>query len=102
MKTNPGIKALAIIVSIALLIPISKNWFSFLARSFFYDTVDASETPLEFKILTDSTAAVSKCHPEIENISIPEKVHIEENEYTITSIKDQLQKKPDKRCIIRG
>ena len=92
MKTNLGIKVFAIIVSIILLIPISINWFSFLARSFSNDVVAdnvvvASETPLIFfQILTDSTVAVSKCHPEIENISIPEKVLINGNDYTITCI----------------
>ena len=56
MKTNPGIKALAIIASIALLIPISINWYSFLARSF-SDDADKNETldtSLEYTVLTDS------------------------------------------------
>ena len=35
---------------------------------------DTPVNPLEYKILTDSTAAVSKCRPEIENISIGEKI----------------------------
>ena len=87
MKTNPGIKALAVIVSIILMIPTSINWFSFLKRSFSNDVVDASETPLEFKILTDSTAAVSNCLLlETDTISIPEKTHIKGNEYTVTKI----------------
>ncbi|MDO4525250.1 MAG: hypothetical protein Q4B61_07945, partial [Bacteroidales bacterium] len=60
MKTNLGIKAFAIIVSIILLIPISINWFSFLKRSFSDDN-DTSVNPLKYNILTDSTAAVSKC-----------------------------------------
>ena len=60
MKTNPGIKALVLIASLLLLIPISKSWYSFLARSFSDDN-DTSVNPLEYKILTDSTAAVSKC-----------------------------------------
>ena len=41
MKINPGIKAYAIIVLIALLIPISINWFTFLARTI----SDDNETP---------------------------------------------------------
>ena len=86
MKTNPGIKAIAIIASIALLIPISINWYSFLARTISDDN-DTPVNPLEYKILTDSTAAVSKCRlPEIENISIPEKIHIEGKDYTVTKI----------------
>ena len=86
MKTSPGIKAIAIIASIALLIPISINWFTFLARTFSDDN-DTSVNPLEYKILTDSTAAVSKCRlPEIENICIPEKVLINGNDYTVTHI----------------
>ena len=86
MKTSPGIKAIALIVSLLLLIPISKNWYSFLARTFSDDN-DTSVNPLEYKILTDSTAAVSKCRlPEIENICIPEKVLINGNDYTVTHI----------------
>ena len=86
MKTSPGIKAIALIVSLLLLIPISKNWYSFLARTFSDDN-DTSVNPLEYKILTDSTAAVSKCClPEIENICIPEKIHIEGKDYTVTKI----------------
>ena len=85
MKINPKIKAYAIIALIALLIPISINWFTFLAH-FFSDGNDTPVNPLEYKILTDSTAAVSKCRPEIENISIPEKLHIEGKDYTVTKI----------------
>lgn len=86
MKINPKIKAYAIITLIALLIPISINWFTFLAH-FFSDGNDTSVNPLEYKILTDSTAAVSKCRlPEIENICIPEKVLINGNDYTVTHI----------------
>ena len=86
MKTSSGIKAIAIIASIALLIPISINWFTFLARTFSDDN-DTPVNPLEYKILTDSTAAVSKCRlPEIENICIPEKVLINGNDYTVTHI----------------
>ena len=85
MKINPKIKAYAIIALIALLIPISINWFTFLAH-LFSDGNDTPVNPLEYKILTDSTAAVSKCRPEIENISIPEKIHIKGNEYTVTKI----------------
>ena len=39
MKTNPKIKAYAIIALIALLIPISINWFTFLARTISDDNV---------------------------------------------------------------
>ena len=86
MKINPGIKAYAIIVLIALLIPISINWFTFLAH-FLSDDNDTPVSPLEYKILTDSTAAVRKCRfSEIENICIPEKVLINGNEYTVTHI----------------
>lgn len=86
MKTNLGIKAFAIIVSIILLIPISINWFSFLKRSFSDDN-DTSVNPLKYNILTDSTAAVSKClYLGIDTISIPEKVLINGNDYTITCI----------------
>lgn len=86
MKTSPGIKTLVLIVSLLLLIPICKNWYSFLARSF-SDDADTSVNPLEYKILTGSTAAVSKCRlPEIENICIPEKVLINGNDYTVTHI----------------
>ena len=86
MKTSPGIKTLVLIVSLLLLIPICKNWYSFLARSFSDDN-DTSVNPLEYKILTDSTAAVSKCRlPELENICIPEKVLINGNDYTVTHI----------------
>ncbi|MEE1082887.1 MAG: leucine-rich repeat domain-containing protein [Paludibacteraceae bacterium] len=86
MKTSSGIKAIAIIASIALLIPISINWFTFLARTISDDN-DTPVNPLEYKILTDSTAAVSKCRlPEIENICIPEKVLINGNDYTVTHI----------------
>lgn len=85
MKINPKIKAYAIIALIALLIPISINWFTFLSH-FFSDGNDTPVNPLEYKILTDSTAAVSKCRPEIENISIPEKIHIEGKDYTVTKI----------------
>lgn len=77
MKINPKIKAYAIIALIALLMPISINWFTFLAH-FFSDGNDTPVNPLEYKILTDSTAAVSKCRPEIENISIPEKYILKE------------------------
>ena len=76
MKINPKIKAYAIIALIALLIPISINWFTFLAH-FFSDGNDTPINPLEYKILTDSTAAVNKCRlTEIKNISIPEKTCI--------------------------
>ena len=85
MKINPKIKAYAIIALIALLIPISINWFTFLAH-FFSDGNDTPVNPLEYKILTDSTAAVSKCRPEIENISTSEKIHIEGKDYTVTKI----------------
>ncbi len=86
MKINPKIKAYAIIASIALLIPISINWFTFLAH-FFSDVNDTPVNPLEYKILTDSTAAVNKCRlTEIKNISIPEKTCIGGNEYTVTKI----------------
>ena len=98
MKTNPGIKAFAIIASIALLIPISKNWFTFLTRTFTDD--DKKETPdtsLEytvltdsnttFNILSDSTVAVGHCSlSQTKNISIPEKVCTRGKEYTVTSI----------------
>ena len=86
MKTNPKIKAYALIASLVFMIPISINWFTFLARTFSDDN-DTSVNPLEYKILTDSTAAVSKCRlPEIENICIPEKVLINGNDYTVTHI----------------
>lgn len=86
MKINPKIKAYAIIALIALLIPISINWFTFLAH-FFSDGNDTPVNPLEYKILTDSTAAVNKCRlTEIKNISIPEKTCIGGNEYTVTKI----------------
>lgn len=85
MKTNPKIKAYALIASLVFMIPISINWFTFLARTFSDDN-DTPVNPLEYKILTDSTAAVSKCRPEIENISIPEKIHIEGKDYTVTKI----------------
>ena len=81
MKTNPGIKALVLIASLLLLIPISKSWYSFLARTIFYDEL------LKYKILTKSTAAVSECRfSEIENYSIPKKVHINGIDYTVTCI----------------
>ena len=86
MKINPKIKAYAIIALIALLIPISINWFTFLAH-FFSDGNDTPINPLEYKILTDSTAAVSNCLLlETDTISIPEKAHIKGNEYTVTKI----------------
>ena len=86
MKINPKIKAYAIIALIALLIPISINWFTFLAH-FFSDGNDTPVNPLEYKILTDSTAAVSNCLLlETDTISIPEKAHIKGNEYTVTKI----------------
>ena len=86
MKINPKIKAYAIIALIALLIPISINWFTFLAH-FFSDGNDTPINPLEYKILTDSTAAVSNCLLlETDTISIPEKTHIKGNEYTVTKI----------------
>lgn len=85
MKINPKIKSYAVIVSIILMIPTSINWFSFLKRNF-YDDSNAPVNPLEFIVLTDSTAAVSKCRPEIENISIPEKIHIEGKDYAVTKI----------------
>lgn len=86
MKINPKIKAYAIIALIALLIPISINWFTFLAH-FFSDGNDTPINPLEYKILTDSTAAVSNCLLlETDTISIPEKKHIKGNEYTVTKI----------------
>lgn len=86
MKINPKIKAYAIIALIALLIPISINWFTFLAH-FFSDGNDTPVNPLEYKILTDSTAAVSNCLLlETDTISIPEKTHIKGNEYTVTKI----------------
>ena len=86
MKTYSGIKAMALVASIILMIPISINWYSFLARSFSDDN-DTSVNPLEYKILTDSTAAVSKClYLGIDTISIPEIISIEGKEYTVTSI----------------
>ena len=86
MKINPKINAYAIIALIALLIPISINWFTFLAH-FFSDGNDTPVNPLEYKILTDSTAAVSNCLLlETDTISIPEKAHIKGNEYTVTKI----------------
>ena len=89
MKTNPGIKALVLIASLLLLIPISKSWYSFLARTI-SDDADENETPdnpLEytvltdstttFEILSDSTVAIGKCNlSQPKNISIPEKVCI--------------------------
>ncbi|MEE1175639.1 MAG: leucine-rich repeat domain-containing protein, partial [Paludibacteraceae bacterium] len=99
MKTNLGIKAFAIIVSIILLIPISINWYSFLARSF-SDDADKNETldtSLEYTVLTDSnttfmllfdsTVVIGKCRlSQTKNISIPEKVCIRGKEYTVTVI----------------
>lgn len=86
MKTSPKTKAYALIASLVFMIPISINWFTFLARSFSDDN-DTPVNPLEYKILTNSTAAVSKCRlPEIENICIPEKVLINGNDYTVTHI----------------
>ena len=86
MKTNPKIKAYALIASLVFMIPISINWVTFLARTFSDDN-DTPVNPLEYKILTDSTAAVSNCLlPEIENICIPEKVLINGNDYTVTHI----------------
>lgn len=86
MKTNPKIKAYALIASLVFMIPISINWFTFLARTISDDN-ETPVNPLEYKILTDSTAAVSKCRlPEIENICIPEKVLINGNDYTVTHI----------------
>ncbi len=86
MKVNSGIKALAVIVSIILMIPTSINWFSFLTHTFSDDN-DTSVNPLKYNILTDSTAAVSKClYLGIDTISIPEKVLINGNDYTITCI----------------
>ena len=90
MKTNPGIKALAIIASIALLIPISKNWYSFLARTFTDDSLEytvLTDSNTTFNILSDSTVAVGKCSlSQTKNISIPEKVCTRGKEYTVTSI----------------
>ena len=86
MKINPKIKAYALIASLVFMIPISINWFTFLAH-FFSNGNDTPVNPLEYKILTDSTAAVNKCHlTEIKNISIPEKTCIGGNEYTVTKI----------------
>ena len=96
MKTNPGIKALAIIASITLLIPISINWYSFLAR-IFTDENETPDTSLEYTVLTDSnstfmflfdsTVAIGKCSlSQTRNISIPEKVCTRGNEYTVTCI----------------
>ena len=90
MKTNPGIKALAIIASIALLIPISINWYSFLARTFTDDSLEytvLTDSNTTFNILSDSTVAVGKCSlSQTKNISIPEKVCTRGKEYTVTSI----------------
>ena len=91
MKTNPGIKALAIIASIALLIPTSINWYSFLKRSF-CDDADKNYTVLTdsnttFMLLFDSTVVIGKCRlSQTKNISIPEKVCIRGKEYTVTVI----------------
>lgn len=90
MKTSPKTKAYALIASLVFMIPISINWFTFLARSFSDDN-DTPVNPLEYKILTDSTAAVSKCRlSEIENICIPEKVLINGNDYTVTHIGNKV------------
>ena len=96
MKTNLGIKVFAIIASIILLIPISKNWFSFLARSISDDN-ETPDTSLEYTVLTDSnttfmllfdsTVVIGKCRlSQTKNISIPEKVCIRGKEYTVTVI----------------
>jgi hypothetical protein len=96
MKTSPGIKAIAIIASIALLIPISINWYSFLARTISDDN-ETPDTSLEYTVLTDSnttfmllfdsTVVIGKCSlSQTKNISIPEKVFTRGKEYTITSI----------------
>ena len=96
MKTNPGIKAIAIIASIALLIPISINWYSFLARTISDDN-ETLDTSLEYTVLTDSnttfmllfdsTVVIGKCRlSQTKNISIPEKVCIRGKEYTVTVI----------------
>ena len=96
MKTSPGINAIAIIASIALLIPISINWYSFLARTISDDN-ETPDTSLEYTVLTDSnttfmllfdsTVVIGKCSLcQTRNISIPEKVCTRGKEYTITSI----------------
>ena len=96
MKTNLGIKVFAIIASIILLIPISKNWFSFLARTISDDN-ETPDTSLEYTVLTDSnttfmllfdsTVVIGKCRlSQTKNISIPEKVCIRGKEYTVTVI----------------
>ena len=96
MKTSPRIKAIALIVSLILLIPISINWYSFLARTISDDN-ETPDTSLEYTVLTDSnttfmllfdsTVVIGKCSlSQTRNISIPEKVCTRGKEYTITSI----------------
>ena len=89
MKTNPDTKAIALFVSLFLLIPISINWFSFLKRNFSDDVVDASDKHLDFQILTDSTVEVKvnkywRSNKKI--VAIPNKVRIKRKEYFVTRI----------------
>ena len=86
MKINPKIKAYALIASLVFMIPISINWFTFLAH-FFSNGNDTPVNPLEYKILTDSTAAVNKCHlTEIKNISSISNVGIAIEKETLRQI----------------
>lgn len=101
MKTNPDTKAIALFVSLFLLIPISINWFTFLTHTI-SDDADENETPdnplaytvltdsnTTFEILSDSTVAVGKCNLyQTKNISIPEKVCTRGKVYTVTSIRN--------------
>ena len=88
---------MALVASIILMIPISINWFSFLKHNFYNDS-NAPVTPLEstdyspscsFILISDSSAAVSRCHSSSENISIPQKAQVNGYECTITIIGEQ-------------
>ena len=69
MKTSPGIKTYAIIVLFALLIPISINWYSFLARTF-TDENETPDTSLEYTVLTDSNSTFVEIPKSVNSIGI--------------------------------
>lgn len=59
--------------------------------------VDASDTPLKFKILSESTVEVTrKGYSSIDSITIPSKVRIDGKVYTVTQIGDEAFYKYDR------
>ena len=84
MKT---IKPFAIIILLASLLPISKEWFKYL--EYLFDNEESSVNELRFRELTSSTAEVEGFLKSLDSdVIVPSKVMIGMRVHTVTCIKD--------------